>query len=162
MEHCGEKEFDMSGFLAPLWAIGLMLVPPVAPAVAMPAAPAVETGRMPYVIDAQVLCDYRGCFGFGPTQWYRRPTQQPSYLPPNSPPVYYRPRAVGVPDSAYYRNVPPPAPQAPQARQIYRQPAEGTSRHVAWCLDRYRSYNPETNRYMQTSGRYHECVSPYD
>lgn len=36
-----------------------------------------------------------------------------------------------------------------------------SSRHVAWCLGRYRSYNPATDRYLGYDGRYHRCRSPY-
>lgn len=35
------------------------------------------------------------------------------------------------------------------------------SRHVEWCLDRYRSYNVRTNTWVSYSGRVHQCVSPY-
>lgn len=34
-------------------------------------------------------------------------------------------------------------------------------RHVRWCLDRYRSYNPRTDRFLGYDGRYHRCRSPY-
>ncbi len=35
------------------------------------------------------------------------------------------------------------------------------SRHVNWCLSRYRSYNPATDMYLGFDGRYHRCLSPY-
>lgn len=35
------------------------------------------------------------------------------------------------------------------------------SRHVRWCLNRYRSYDPRTNTWVAYSGRVHQCVSPY-
>ena len=35
------------------------------------------------------------------------------------------------------------------------------SRHVQWCLDHYRSYNPRTNTWVSYSGVVHECISPY-
>ena len=35
------------------------------------------------------------------------------------------------------------------------------SRHVEWCMDRYRSYNPRNNTWVAYSGRVHQCVSPY-
>lgn len=35
------------------------------------------------------------------------------------------------------------------------------SRHVEWCLDRYRSYNPRTNTWVSYSGRVNQCISPY-
>lgn len=33
--------------------------------------------------------------------------------------------------------------------------------HVAWCSQRYRSYNPATDRYLGYDGIYHRCNSPY-
>lgn len=39
---------------------------------------------------------------------------------------------------------------------------EGLSEeHVAWCKARYRSYQPETNRYTGYSGESRECISPH-
>jgi hypothetical protein len=35
------------------------------------------------------------------------------------------------------------------------------SGHVAWCLNRYRSYNPRTNTWVAYSGRVRQCHSPY-
>ena len=35
------------------------------------------------------------------------------------------------------------------------------SRHVEWCLDRYRSYNPRNNTWVSYSGNVNECNSPY-
>ena len=35
------------------------------------------------------------------------------------------------------------------------------NRHVRWCLDRYRSYNPRTNTWVSYSGRVNQCISPY-
>ena len=35
------------------------------------------------------------------------------------------------------------------------------SRHVEWCMDRYRSYNPRTNTWVSYSGNVNECNSPY-
>ena len=36
------------------------------------------------------------------------------------------------------------------------------SRHVAWCSDRYRTYNPETDTYVGKGYRHYRCDSPYD
>ena len=36
-----------------------------------------------------------------------------------------------------------------------------SSRHVRWCLNRYRSYNPRTNLWVAYSGRKYQCDSPY-
>ena len=35
------------------------------------------------------------------------------------------------------------------------------SRHVEWCMDRYRSYNPRTNTWVSYSGNVNQCNSPY-
>lgn len=35
------------------------------------------------------------------------------------------------------------------------------SRHVEWCMDRYRSYNPRYNTWVSYSGRVNQCISPY-
>lgn len=35
------------------------------------------------------------------------------------------------------------------------------NRHVAWCMDRYRSYNPRTNTWVAYSGQVNQCISPY-
>lgn len=37
-----------------------------------------------------------------------------------------------------------------------------SSRHVRWCSDRYRSYNPRTNTWVAYSGRVYQCNSPYN
>lgn len=37
----------------------------------------------------------------------------------------------------------------------------GGSAHVSWCLSRYRSYNPATNRFLSYGGVYKVCHSPY-
>jgi len=33
--------------------------------------------------------------------------------------------------------------------------------HVNWCLDRYRSYDPDTDTFVGYDGYEHRCVSPY-
>ena len=35
------------------------------------------------------------------------------------------------------------------------------SRHDRWCMNRYRSYNPATNRFLAYSGEYKRCNSPF-
>lgn len=35
------------------------------------------------------------------------------------------------------------------------------NRHVQWCLNRYRSYNPRNNTWVAYSGRVRQCISPY-
>lgn len=34
--------------------------------------------------------------------------------------------------------------------------------HVEWCMDRYRSYNPDNNTWVSYSGEVRECISPFD
>lgn len=61
---------------------------------------------------------------------------------------YYRPRYV--------------QPRYEQPR--YEQPryyGGGRSAHVRWCLNRYRTYDPGTNRYHAGGGIYRLCYSPY-
>lgn len=36
-----------------------------------------------------------------------------------------------------------------------------SNRHVRWCLNRYRSYNPRTNTWIAYSGAVRQCISPY-
>lgn len=35
------------------------------------------------------------------------------------------------------------------------------SRHVEWCSERYRSYNPRYNTWVSYSGQVNQCNSPY-
>lgn len=35
------------------------------------------------------------------------------------------------------------------------------SRHVRWCLNRYRTYDPSTNTYIAYGGEVRRCRSPY-
>jgi BA14K-like protein len=47
----------------------------------------------------------------------------------------------------------------------YGQPIyynDGADAHTAWCMQRYRSYNPATDTYMGYDGYAHRCISPYD
>jgi hypothetical protein len=52
----------------------------------------------------------------------------------------------------YYNDYPRYAP---------RRYTRSYNRHVNWCLDRYRSYNPATDRFLSYSGNYVRCNSPY-
>jgi hypothetical protein len=40
-------------------------------------------------------------------------------------------------------------------------PVYGGGGHVQYCLNKYRSYNPQTDQYLGYDGYYHYCVSPY-
>ena len=39
--------------------------------------------------------------------------------------------------------------------------ARVSNKHVRWCLNRYRSYNPRTNLWVAYSGKKYQCDSPY-
>jgi hypothetical protein len=107
------------------------------------------------VIRVQTLCDYRGCFGFGPRQWYRPPTYRP---PGYQPPVYYRPRAAGTPRLLYQPPTTTTVPGRPAS--IARTPTT-SSQHILYCSGKYRSYNPATNRYRTYRGLDQVCRSAY-
>ena len=36
-----------------------------------------------------------------------------------------------------------------------------SSRHIRFCLNKYRSYNPRNNLWVSFSGRVKQCYSPY-
>lgn len=44
--------------------------------------------------------------------------------------------------------------------RVVVRPARG-GRHVTWCLNRYRSYDPATNTFVGYDGRLHVCISPF-
>ncbi|MBB4009666.1 BA14K family protein [Allorhizobium taibaishanense] len=89
------------------------------------------------IVDIRYVCDSYGCYD---RPDYGRPP------PPPPPPGYYRP-APPPPPPGYYRPAPPPPP--------------GWGRHVRWCMDRHRAYNPDTNRFIGGDGRPHVCRSPF-
>ena len=62
---------------------------------------------------------------------------------------YYGPRRYYAPRRYY--------------RPRYERPRYygGRSAHVRWCLNRYRTYDPYTNRYHAGGGVYRLCYSPY-
>ncbi|OWO97033.1 BA14K family protein [Rhizobium esperanzae] len=96
------------------------------------------------------LCDFRGCFGFGPQQWHRPAYVQPNYRPRGAGPTYYLPGAAGRPQLTY---------DPPPVRQV--QPARDMNKHIAWCTNEYRSYNPRTDHFLTYEGVYRVCRSPY-
>jgi len=79
--------------------------------------------------------------GFGFPGFY-----QPYYYNPY--PYYYRPY--------YYR----PYYYQPYYYQSYSY-APVRSRHVRYCLNRYRTYNMRTNTFRGYDGYLHRCRSPY-
>lgn len=129
------------------------IMTPVIPAQAVPlAAPHAVIDRQ---ADVQAV-DYRGGYreyrggGYRPYYGYRpyRPYYgyRPYYRPYHRP--YYRP---GV--NVYV------APRPVYRDRYIRRPY--INAHVNWCLSRYRSYNPATNRFLSYGGVYKVCYSPY-
>ncbi len=127
-------------------AVALLAGVPVASAMPSPAAPMVERG-LP-VVRVLTTCDTRGCFTFGPRQRYTRPDTRPS---DQTGPNYYRPNAAGPP---HYIQRPPPGPKRPQLRLPPTEP----NAHRQGCINRYRSYDPRTDRYLGAAGRPTRCL----
>ncbi|MGG6893233.1 BA14K family protein [Rhizobium sp. BR 315] len=100
-----------------------------------------------------VICDSRGCFGFGERQFYTRPGQPLPITPPYNGGVnnYDSPRIVIQPRETY---TPP--------REVYPSPAQQRTRHEMWCAERYRTYNAGTNLYSTINHGFKECHSPFD
>ena len=111
------------------------------------------SGRGPVVNTQSTYCDYRGCFGFGPRQWHRPSYVQPNYRPPTARgPTYYQPRTQARPQLSYD---PPPI-------RTLRPAAKDPRMHVEWCRNQYRTYNPQTDRFVTYRGIYKTCNSPFD
>ncbi|MGC4409908.1 BA14K family protein [Rhizobium rosettiformans] len=109
-----------------------------------------------------LVCDFSGCY----ETWDRPPPRRPRPLPPeyyppsvyDEPPVYRpRPRPPVYVEPGYRPRPRPPVYADPG----YRPPGRGWERHVDWCLNRYRSYNPRTNQFLSSSGYYKVCQSPF-
>ncbi|PYB70099.1 MULTISPECIES: BA14K family protein [Rhizobium] len=124
---------------------------PIAPRVAAPAQAGIAG-----VEKVDLVCDFSGCY-----ETWDRP-RPPRYRPP--PPDYYPP---SVYDEPAYRPPPPPPVYRPRPRPPvyvepgYRPPRNVWARHVEWCLNRYRSYNPRTNEFLSSGGYYKTCRSPF-
>ncbi|SIP92087.1 BA14K-like protein [Rhizobium sp. RU33A] len=113
------------------------------------------------VEEIDLVCDFSGCY----ETWDRPPPRRPRPLPPeyyppsvyDEPPVYRpRPRPPVYVEPGYRPR--PPVYEDPG----YRPPGRGWERHVDWCLNRYRSYDPRTNEFLSTSGYYKVCRSPFN
>jgi len=149
------KESLMSALRSTIFGLVAGFLPLAAQAAPVPAPFQV---RNPDIINVQsTMCDYRGCFGFGPQQWHRPAYVQPNYRPRGvTGPTYYQPRAqaprTGRPALSY-----DPAP----IRRV--QPAaRDQGMHGEWCRNQYRSYNPKTDRFVTYEGVYKTCNSPFD
>lgn len=134
--------------LALLAVVAVALLADIPAAFAMPSATAPMVERGPPVLRVLTTCDTRGCFTFGPRQRYTRPDIKPS---DQTGPNYYRPNAAGPPR---YIQRPPPEPKRPQLRS----PATEPNAHRQGCINRYRSYDPRTDRYLGPAGRPTRCL----
>ncbi|MFT4161987.1 BA14K family protein [Shinella zoogloeoides] len=109
-------------------------IAPMGAAEAVPlAVPDMKAQAQNNVTEAQFCVGY-GC-GWERRPYYRRHHYRPYYGYERR---YYRPR--------------------------YERPryyGGGRSAHVRWCLNRYRTYDPGSNRYHAGGGIYRVCYSPY-
>lgn len=146
-------------------AAGLAVSPGLtSAAVAGPMVPdrgfAVSHGAGRDIVPVAFVCNGYSCWNTGPLynplnrpyyraySWpiyrpyrpYMPPSYRPSYQPYSRSVTIYRPY-----DGPYY---------APAVRSGYGS-------HVGWCTNRYRTYNPATDRYHAGGGVYRVCVSPY-
>ena len=117
--------------------LGLATIVPVTGAEAMPfSAPGSSVERTTDVTNARIVCGrYRCRRVYRPGRVYIAPR-----VIIREPRVYYRPRVIV------------------RERVVVRP---GYSRHVSWCLNRYRSYDPSTNLFVSYDGEYRVCRSPY-
>lgn len=106
---------------------------------AQPYMPPLKVEKTTDVTKARVVCN----------RWNCRRVWRPGPRVVIRPGYYYRPRTVYVAPRVIVR----PAP-----RVIVRT---GGNAHVRWCLNRYQSYNPATNRFLAYDGYYKVCRSPY-
>lgn len=133
------------------------------PAAAMPVAATLSGsgagGATSLVQDVRYVCDNFGCYD-RPDYGRPPPPPPPPYYPPGPPPGYrpappppppgYRPPP---PPPGYYRPGPPPGYGGP--------PPRAWNRHVRWCMDHHRAYDPQTNRFYGPDGRSRICRSPF-
>lgn len=119
--------------------------------------------QRPDIEQVDLVCDFSGCY----ETWDRPPPRRPRPLPPkyyppsvyDEPPVYRpRPRPPVYVEPGYRPRPRPPVYADPG----YRPSRRAWERHVDWCLDRYRSYNPRTNQFLSSSGYYKACRSPFN
>lgn len=141
---------------------GAQLLAPLAEA-AMPTPLQSTAEQRSDVETVDLVCDFSGCY----ETWDRPPPRRPRPLPPeyyppsvyDEPPVYRpRPRPPLYVEPGYR---PPPRPPV-YDNPGYRPPGRAWQRHVDWCLNRYRSYNPRTNQFLSSRGYYKICRSPFN
>jgi len=55
----------------------------------------------------------------------------------------------------------PPRETYMPPRTVFPSPAQQLRRHQTWCAERYRTYNPGTNRYTTINHGTQPCRSPF-
>ena len=147
-------------FMAAALAGAQLLTPLAEAATPKPVQPGLE--RQTGLEKVDLVCDFSGCY----ETWDRPPPRRPRPLPPeyyppsvyDEPPVYRpRPRPPVYVEPGYRPRPRPPVYADPG----YRPPRRDWERHVNWCLNRYRSYNPRTNQFLSSRGYYKVCQSPF-
>jgi hypothetical protein len=119
-----------------------------------PVAAGVVAGAL---VGGALAAPYYGYGPYYPGPYYPGPA--PAYYGyPPPPAVGYPPPAPGYAEPGY----PPPAPV--YAEPGYPPPAPGhavagasAGDPVAYCTQRYRSYNPQTGTYLGNDGQRHHC-----
>jgi hypothetical protein len=53
------------------------------------------------------------------------------------------------------------ASRPPPPRRVYHSQRSMSSRHVAWCRNRFRSYRVSDNTFQPYNGPRRQCISPY-
>lgn len=148
-----------SAYLAVALASAQLLAPPAEAAMPRPSQQRLDERGDAKQVD--LVCDFSGCY----ETWDRPP---PRHRPRPLPPEYYPPSVYDEPPVYRPRPRPPiyvepgyrPRPPV-YVEPGYRPPRRSWERHVDWCLDRYRSYNPRTNQFLSSSGYYKVCRSPF-
>ncbi|WP_075290851.1 BA14K family protein [Pararhizobium arenae] len=153
----------MSGIRSFVLGCALGVVSFIAPAMESQAMPLAVSGVGKVTATDPQLVDYRSRYGWNGTGY--RPYRPYAYRPyrpyrPYAAPYAYRPyRPYSRPYYPAYRPYYRPGVQVYVEPRRYYQPSGNA--HVEWCLSRYRSYNPQTDRFLTYGGVYKYCRSPY-
>jgi hypothetical protein len=131
-------------------------------AAAMPTGAVAFSGNASIVQDVRYVCDNFGCYDR--PDYGRPPPPPPGFRPPpppgfgGPPPPPPPPGYRGPPPPPGFRGPPPPPPPGFGGPP---PPRNGWGAHVRWCLNNHRSYDPDSNRYIDRDGRYRICRSPF-
>ncbi len=71
-------------------------------------------------------------------------------------------RAMVVRPGSYWYQKPFKVYRYGDFKHRHRHAAAHSSRHVAWCSHRYRTYDPATDTFVGKGYRHYRCNSPYD